>query len=75
MNRPAFPQLFKISTPDQGGMSLRDWFAGIALQGLLAGKHVVDSRIFVIQRTSKMAYEYADAMIALSEKSQPEEVP
>ena len=46
------------------GMSLRDWFAGIALQGLLA--HVIGVE-GANGRTSKYAersYQYADAMIA-----------
>lgn len=40
------------------GMTLRDWFAGMALQGLLAypGEAMADS-------LPSLAYEYADAML------------
>lgn len=58
---PAFPQ---VSTDPDGdlwdpGMSLRDYFAAKALQGLLACP-IGDNT----QTTyAKLAYEYADAML------------
>ena len=41
------------------GMTLRDWFAGKALQGLLA----CDSSCGTFQGYAKDAYHYADAML------------
>ncbi len=54
---PAFP------LPDytRSGMTLQDWFAGEALQGLVANGNVRLERLPVVAR---VAYEYADAMIA-----------
>lgn len=49
-----------------GGMTLRDWLAGMALQGLL------QARITFSEDTTKIfayrAYKYADAMIAERKK-------
>lgn len=44
------------------GMSLRDWFAGQALAGLLASES--DDQIYPTIGCSKRAYAMADAMIA-----------
>jgi len=48
----------------QDGMSLRDWFAGQALQGYLAA--FADASISFPKETkaASMAYAYADAMLA-----------
>ncbi len=61
---PAFPipggsSPFK---PDNGydGMSLRDWFAGQALAGILANT----ARLGIIEEAASTAYAYADAMLA-----------
>ena len=40
------------------GISRRDWLAGLAMQGMLAGG------AFVSDKISESAYEIADAMIA-----------
>jgi len=54
-----------------GGMSLRDWFAGMALQGMLAANsqamaEVTDKNVdFVLARE---AYASADAMLAQRDK-------
>jgi hypothetical protein len=56
------------------GMSLRDYFAAAALQGILAGwkglpvNEIADG-IMGGARVSKAAYVYADAMLAEREKS------
>ncbi len=63
---PAFPEASSGPYPNgeivhgRSGMTLRDWFAGQALQGLLAcaGTNGAD-RAF-----AGWAYDYADAMIA-----------
>jgi hypothetical protein len=62
----AFPQPAKhyddgsSSIPPNNGMSLRDWFAGQALQGHLA---FPGSDLYA-DDAAKIAYRYADAMIA-----------
>ena len=76
---PAFPLPLgtaNCSEPEQsGGMSLRDYFAGKALNGICASFSDYDAREMMIQnaiaaeRDAKeqvafAAYEYADAMIA-----------
>ena len=50
------------------GMSLRDYFAASALQGLLSNKEGYDrSWAFA----SKEAYQYADEMLAARKEAQP----
>jgi hypothetical protein len=44
-------------------MTLRDWFAGQALAGLLAA-HTGETALPEDKRASRDAYEYADAMLA-----------
>ena len=58
------------------GMSLRQWYAGMALQGLLADsrhhaealarRHGTDSKL--VEIFAKFAFSFADAMIAEEEK-------
>ena len=70
---PAFPQWDGHAfTGDpqqlQGGMSLRDWFAGMALQGLLAmcvERGLKDGDEIL---ATEYAYRYAAAMLAEREK-------
>lgn len=72
---PAFPQdgmleMHESQPMRHPGMSLRDWFAGMALQGFMANhgwlgyfenkKH----RQFLIEGFSKDSYAVADAMLA-----------
>ena len=65
---PAFPRPSTVwnlpdgrqtGTEDQTGMSLRDWFAGQALAGMLADPEV-DARTGLI---AIAAYQIADAML------------
>ena len=66
MSIPAFPQNTKIVLGAGqeihqgfiGGMTLRDYFAAKAMQGLLASTKVNDARIIAID-----AYQAADAML------------
>jgi hypothetical protein len=45
------------------GMTLRDWFAGMALQGYIAG-HSGDNSVFPeCGFAAKRCYDYADAML------------
>ncbi len=73
---PAFPMVLNVElNPDSNrtlgsiesteGMSLRDWFAGMALNGLLSGEHFSLKNEVIV----KMSYELADATIAQREKS------
>ena len=48
--------------PDQNGMSLRDWFAGQALAGLIAGCLASDT-LTTPASLALEAYATADAMI------------
>jgi len=64
-NPPAFPNDARIQLGDDyQGMTLRDYFAAAALQGLLAGR----SALMGPKWYSQEAAELADAMIAEREK-------
>ncbi len=73
---PAFPLTGFETDPTEGdreevfsrGMTLRDWFAGMALQGMLAYSYVSSSsgnyhENCTISQASQRAFIYADAMI------------
>ena len=61
---PAFPEV--CNGQISPGMSLRDWFAGMALHGLLANTFAqateTDAKTF-----AGSAYEFADAMLKVRE--------
>jgi hypothetical protein len=61
---PAFPACGEAWTNDTMGMTLRDWFAGQALSGMMANSYYHESGIVPI----KDCYHFADAMIAEREK-------
>ena len=48
-----------------GGMSLRDYFAGAALQGMMAASDLADPTETSV---AMFAYKYADAMLAERDK-------
>lgn len=57
----AFPYCVWVGDHHNGhntGMSLRDWFAGMALQGLLSGDPSMS-----LEESTIWAYQHADAMI------------
>jgi len=63
-NEPAFPVINAKGAPeDYPGMSLRDWFAGQVLQGILASGNF--SRGFLSESDffAATAYKIADAML------------
>lgn len=68
---PAFPTKREALDPRatgwsmQEGMSLRDWFAGMALQGYRSSN--MRSRSSVV---AYLAYEDADAMLAARERKE-----
>jgi hypothetical protein len=55
-----------LADAGQSGMSLRDWFAGQALAGIVAGTEADDE---TEETCARYAYLYADAMMA--ERSKP----
>ena len=63
---PAFPGLHPSSECRflDCGMSLRDWFAGMALQGLLAHVIGVEGANGRVSKYAERSYQYADAMLA-----------
>jgi len=57
-----------------GGLSIRDWFAGMALQGQLALPQVqgaMAKKMITSQDLAGACFEYADAML-LARLNQPE---
>jgi hypothetical protein len=64
MDRPDNPQAFpQFDYGNHGaGMTLRDWFAGQALTGFLAGDEC-EKRSYP-QEAAFEAYQYADAMLS-----------
>lgn len=55
------------SIPYNGGMSLRDWFAGMALQGLISNRDIVDEVGNGITNYARGSYMIADAMLKARE--------
>ncbi|WP_270374949.1 hypothetical protein [Marinicauda sp. Alg238-R41] len=68
MSGPAFPATWDQWSNADGGMSLRDWFAGQALAGIcgdgIPGSHHAP------RETARDAYAYADAMLKAREAGQ-----
>ena len=62
---PAFPRAGSDYVKAQEGMSLRDWFAGQALQGIV---HRNPTGCTTLRHSIKFAYQYADMMIAERER-------
>ena len=65
---PAFPCPVEFDpngqlvSPGSFGMTLRDWFAGQALAGIIANEGMFDQAIMLLN--SEACYKQADAMIA-----------
>lgn len=71
---PAFPiisggAVMFGAEDDERGLTIRDWFAGMALQGLLAVGHPVRHSKETASDLPPLAYLYADAMI--TQRKQP----
>lgn len=60
-NTSAFPRSASVYDPE--GMSLRDWFAGLAMQGLIANRGTS-----YWKDTPALAYTMADALLAERQK-------
>ncbi|MGV2099011.1 hypothetical protein [Rhizobium sp. 21-4511-3d] len=71
---PAFPVECNIVSGyrDDSGMTLRDWFAGKALMGLMASERATDDAQYQPDMAADRAYRMADAMLA--EKFKAEEI-
>lgn len=60
---------FPCATTDRchdSGMSLRDWFAGMALQGMISSSPIcdrTDKKAVNKPEWARQAYKFADAMI------------
>ena len=83
-NEPAFPSVFGYTTNCKGekepivgtGMTLRDYFAGHALQGILSNEGLTHTGQTAAKKTGAqfeqilafMAYHAADAMLKTREK-------
>ena len=76
---PAFPQQGAtiqmkddVYFLDKGGMSLRDWFAGMALQGLIASPmrraEIPEGTVITAEYYVEKAYLVADAMLEARNK-------
>jgi hypothetical protein len=60
---PAFPRSDNVSNSNSG-MTLRDWFAGQALAGFMAGYYAnSDSCGFSTEDIARLVIEQADAMM------------
>ena len=63
----AFPSMHEMGEEyPRLGMTLRDWFAGQALAGLLASQVAIDGRNSFSGESTQVnaAYRFADAMLA-----------
>ena len=69
---PAFPLkgrgAFDLEVVHSEGMTLRDWFAGQALAGILSNPNI-ENAFFKVD--AGLAYEAADAMIAARSEAKP----
>jgi hypothetical protein len=67
-NPPAFPSgALWEGEQRHGGMTLRDWFAGQALAGLLGGQYG-HSGDYNLSEVPEEAFRIADAMLAQRER-------
>lgn len=62
MNIPAFPAMHYDLAENEHGLTMRDYFAAKAMQGLLAGTNTSDGAMIV-----RDAYKIADAMLKARE--------
>jgi hypothetical protein len=61
---PAFPTRYH---EDMHGMTLRDWFAGQALAGIISTCDAKSEGSQAIKPIAEAAYDFADAMLAARE--------
>lgn len=65
-NQPAFPPNagWRDNGPDGRGMTLRQWYAGQALAGLIANPNMCPATLEEINHGASRCFDMADAMIA-----------
>ena len=71
-----FPKMGSLYNADEnlknvfsdGGMSLRDWFAGQTLPGLVAYDPRMSDEGYEPNNVAELAYKYADALIEARDK-------
>ncbi len=72
MYKPAFPvvyDLYKDNQEAEFGMSLREWYAGLAMQGLLTANYFyMEGETNNADSIAKNAFLIANAMIEQSEE-------
>lgn len=66
-NPPAFPRTSTSFASNQDGMTLRDWFAGQVMAGLLAS---ASAKAETWEEYAADAYEVADALLTERERGQ-----
>ena len=68
----AFPLGIEDKSQDVRGMTLRDWFAGMALQGELANsdRAYAENDNGDVEYLGKRCYAFADAMLTEREKGE-----
>ena len=68
---PAFPhELHDLYEPNTAGMTLRDYFAAKAMQAYITSQIDMtrgDVSVFAEENVSKIAYQFADAMLRARE--------
>ena len=64
---PAFPVGIEAFGEDKTGMTLRDYFAAKAIEGLLAGGWRKQEGTPDVNEFTKRAYEFADSMLKARE--------
>lgn len=76
-DQPAFPLIEedenKVQRSVSQGLTKREYFAGLAMQGLLAGtaEISVNTALEIPDNTAKWAVAFADALIASLNKAKP----
>ena len=65
---PAFPTHGNPDTFTSSGMSLRDWFAGMAMQGILASSDNQNGGYVTLEAMASDAWKTADAMLKAREQ-------
>jgi hypothetical protein len=74
-DKPVFPQNYEL-LEGQEGMTLREHYAGLAMQGLLSSAEIhrrTNDKRMQKEIAAEYAVEYADALIAELEKQEGEE--
>lgn len=70
-----YPNVQEAVRPSEGGMSMRQWYAGQAMIGIMSGQMMPGVALMAKERSmlpadllAQMCFEQADAMIKASEQ-------